>query len=200
MKKKLLPTVLLVFFGLTVFSQQENLKEVLSVANVGYINCLELIPKGQEKDYGFNNREEFTIAKIGKPYITATLNKEFFSDTILSSKNYIAYTEEWRIPISVNGEYRTLMRVIKMNGKWEVSGLGGAVLAKELGEFEKSHQYENEYGIIFRVYQMVSDFILINKNIYPLQSAKTALLEIEKKKEMYSLSEGLLLIKQHIKH
>lgn len=197
--RKFLSTIFLVLLGLNIFSQENNLKEVLQVANNGYAKCLELIPAGQESKYGFNNRGEFSLAKIEKPYQTATLNKDFFSDSLISSsKNYISFTDEWRIPVSINGEYRTLLRVVKINGKWELSGLGGSELAKELQEFEKIHPIEKEYGILFRVYQMTSDFILSDEKIYPLLSAKTALND-EKKKEMYSINEALSLIKQSIK-
>ena len=197
----------MIFSSLLVFAQGDNLKDVLAVANAGYKDCLEKIPNGQEVSWGFNNRDEFTIAKVGKPYQTVTLNKGFFNDTILSENNYLVFNDEWRVPIMVNGEYRTLLRVIRIKGKWEVTGLGANVLAKELGKFENEHPSVKQYGMILRVYQMVSDFILLPidnsssiMNIYPLASAKTALSEKENGKTFYSLSEALLLIKQHIKH
>ena len=188
MKKLLIILLCLPMIG---FGQ---LSIVQQVANEQLMDYLIKIPFGQEKMFGFNNREEFFQAKIGNPYEVFTLSKEFFDDTnIKRDKSYIVSTGNWRVPIIVDNEYNALLTVSKENNKWSVVKIGAKGLANELEGFEQNHLSINIRNIL-RVFQIKGDFILTSNNkLYPLTSASNALL-IDRNTS-YSTYEILTLIK-----
>jgi hypothetical protein len=200
--------LVMLFAAIGVCAQEENLQVIIDTAKSGYMGYLDKIPVGQESFYGFNNRDEFAVARIGKPYKIYTLSQDFFNDASLSeSKDYLIPTYEWRIPITVNGEYRILLTVAKMNNLYQVVGIGGSGLAKELGEFENKYPSTNQEGQLLRVYQLECDFILSSSgnplsavNVYPMTSAKMTLDKSDNKmsSSLYSLPQVLLFIKTKI--
>jgi hypothetical protein len=200
MKPKLFLVILISFSSLFSYAQGDKVKIFLDAASAGFKEYLEKIPNGQEPFYGFNNRNEFALAKIGKPYQIFTLSKDFFADTNLSDKeNYLVATEEWRVSINVNGESRILLTVAKMNGVYQTVGIGASALAKELGEFEKKYSSPNLEGKLLRVYQLECDlFITSAFKVYPLTSAQIALGKTNKNMSSYSLLQALLVIKNNI--
>ena len=208
MKTKFLLILSLTLCVGNIFAQfDNNVKDILAAANSGYANYIEKIPKGDELKYGFKDRNEFALAKIGKPYQIFTLNKEFFSDSILANKNYITSSNEWRISINVNNEPRVLITVAKMNGVWKVVGIGASGLANELGEFEKLYRSPNQWGMILRVYQMKCDFYVtssdnysINFKVFPLTSAKMILNKTNKVYSFFTLPQLLSFVKNEIKN
>ncbi|ESU21434.1 hypothetical protein FEDK69T_25010 [Flavobacterium enshiense DK69] len=131
--------------------------------------ALNLIPVGQEKNFGFNTREEFAESKIGVPLLVTKIN----SDGKLSIQN------EWRIPVVVNNEYRLLFTVIKnTNGEFEIVDLGGSSLAKEISTIVINGKNPD---VLLRSYAFKIDFLSVNELItasglqnciIPLQSAK----------------------------
>jgi hypothetical protein len=206
--KKLFAILIMLFAAIVIRAQEENVQEIIDTANSGYMSYLELIPTGQESFYGFKSRDEFAMTKIGKPYQIFTLSQDFFSDASLAdSKNYLVPTKEWRIPVMVNGENRTLVTVAIMNGKYAVVGIGGTGLSKELEELEKNYPTANQEGKLLRVYQLECDFLLLPSdksssdiNAYPMTSAKMAFYKADNKMTapFYSLFQTLLLIKNNI--
>jgi len=205
MARKLFLFIPFILSGISTIGQvnNDNVQEILLTAKNGLTFYLEKIPQGKESLYGFNNRNEFKIAVLGKPYQMSTLNREFFIDSNLSpNKNYLVSSGEYCIPISVNGEYRVLLTVAIMNGEWKTVGLGAVGIAIELNEFEKKYPSTNKSGIILRVYQLVSDFILskeISSSVlkaYPLLTAKLAFGKTNDNNSYYLFNDLLPLIKQ----
>ena len=131
--------------------------------------ALNLIPVGQEKNFGFTTREEFADSKLGVPLLVTKIK----SDGELSMQN------EWRVPVVVNNEYRVLLTVIKnANGEFEIVDLGGSSLAKEFNTITINGKRPN---ILLRSYDFKIDFLSVNELInapglqnciVPLQSAK----------------------------
>ena len=119
---KLILTIFITLIVLYTFAQNDSItvKEIIKVGNAGMKNYLEKIPVGNESLYGFNNRYEFENAVLSKPYQVVTVNKEFFNDNDITDKNYLMPTNEWRVPITLNGEYRVLLTVAKMNGELKI--------------------------------------------------------------------------------
>lgn len=154
-------------------------EEVIKAAKAGLAERLEIIPKGEELLWGFNNRAEFALATIGRPYQMYTLNQKFYSVSMLLEKeNYITPNGIWRVPVVVDGEYRTFLSVSEDNGVWRASGIGGAELAREIAIFEKSSivKEDTESGILLRVFKISSDFIVFSSNngvlkAYPVTTA-----------------------------
>ena len=189
MKKLLLILLCLPMIG---FGQQ---KIITQVAYEQLDEYLKKIPIGNEKMFGFNNREEFSKSKIGSPYEVFTLSSDFFDCRRLQrDSNYIVSTENWRVPILVDSKYKALLTVSKQDNKWIIVSIGAKGLANELDIFEQNHSYLSNRRIL-RVFHLKGDFILTSQNtIYPLLSASNGLL-IDYN-QSYPIYEILNLIKK----
>ena len=196
--KKLLLTLLCL--PIIVFGQQANqTKIVKNTANIQLDDYLNKIPVGKEKLFGFNDRDEFMEAEIGNAYEVFTVNTKFFeAENLAIEDSYITTTNNWRVVILVNNEYRALLTVSKENNEWQVVKLGAKGLANELNDFSQEHpQLINSK--ILRVFQLKADFIVTSQNIiYPLTSGKKGLLIDNPKDSNYSIHDILLLIKKYI--
>ncbi len=207
MKKKCLLLGLIMLCSSVSFGQMDMVKEVTDAAEKGYQAYLEKIPDGQESHYGFNNQEEFARVKTGKPYQIIILKKEFFTDPELTGEDCLQPLNEWRVPLMVDHENRAFLTVARIKGSYKAVGLGAAGLAREVGEFEKTHPSKNQYGKILRVYKMTSDFVLLpdeanpaSPTLFPLKSAKNSLNEKGESAASYKLNQGLQLIRKHVKN
>ncbi len=207
MKTMLIFLMTILFHSFFAYGQMDVWKDVVTAAEKEYAAYLEKIPANKELLYGFNNRDEFNKVKLGKPYQLLTLNEEFFSDPVLTDKNYLSPSGDWRIPLIIDSEYRALLTVAQIDGNWKIVGLGAASLAKELDAFEKDHPSNLPYGKIFRVYQSVSDFMLLpskddplSLDVIPLNSAINSLAENGKSFSSLKLKRALPLIKENIKN
>ncbi|MCX6258479.1 MAG: hypothetical protein NTW49_11385 [Bacteroidia bacterium] len=183
------------------FSQTDVVRDVIAASQAGLTGYLEKIPAGSESDYGFRNRDEFSLVKIGKAYRVCTLTKEFYSEKALSGENYLAVTDEWRVSITVNEEARVLLIVAKVNSHWKAVGIGAAIFAKELGEYEGKYSSPASDSKILRVYLPECDFFITSSEnspgemkVYPLKSARLAIGNMAEK-PYYTLHEVLDYLK-----
>jgi len=114
------------------------------------IGILEMIPEGEEGKYGFNNREEFKNAGLGVLY------QEYSLETGQP-------TGYWRIPVTVDGEYRVILRYRKDTaGKWVWHGVSGTEIARDLAILESNCEKHPATAIFIRDYELMCDFILFN--------------------------------------
>jgi hypothetical protein len=152
-------------------SNPPGIEDMYTFANNQLPSILAFIPVDREHDYGFLNREEFHRASLGIPYQEYSLDSEL-------------PTGYWRIPVTVDGENRALLRLIKDNGKWTFSGFGAAILANELGYFERSFGVTGPVsGRIVRDFKMQCDYVQFNQEtgaklaglLYPMESASRVL-------------------------
>ena len=147
------------------FSQNSNHSELANIDKFVQDNInliLEKIPSSQITEFGFQSTEEYTIAKPAKAL--------YF--LIYEDKREINI---WRVPITVNGEYRALLNISENNGELKIADFGANLLAREIQQTIISHQNLNFEGLL-RSYQKGSDFMIaINENgekVYiPLNSA-----------------------------
>ena len=186
-------------------NREKMIKEVMNELQV----WLQKIPGGNESGYGFTNRDEFSLATLGKPYEVFTLTNDFFNEEIQPGKNYLETTGEWRIPVMVNQENRAVITIFKKDNKWKTVELGARVLARELQEFERYPEFTKNNGLrILRVYQLQSDFLFADDpslspgkiTVFPMHSAFLNIAKIrEGKKNKIVLNELLPYIKESIK-
>lgn len=164
---------------------------------------LQKIPPGQENLYGFNNRDEFSFSELGNPYAVYTLSSDFFNQ--IESENFLEPTGEWRVPVVVNNQYRALLTVIRENGNWKIVDLGASLLARELQKINQAQKSGNDDLKILRVFQLQSDFLLLDDaalpaseiHVIPLHSAYLNLEELNSdKRETYKLSDMLSIIRE----
>lgn len=136
-------------------SASNNSKLVQQAAEKQAASFLNLIPLGQEKEYGFDNRGDFSSVEIGDPYQT------YF---VIKDGNSLSFqeTQLWRVPLVVNGNAVALLTVTVKNNLAEAVDFGAARLAQKLQEFEENHMGENNDRIIIRNTLLATDFIAPN--------------------------------------
>ncbi len=206
MSKFILLFSLLILAGFSISLPDEKEDRVIKIAQDNLTTSLAKIPEGQEKLYGFTNREEFRTSSIGKPYRVITFSNDYYNEETLSDKNYILIQNEWRVPVTVDGKNRLLFTVSQQDTTLEVVDLGGAVLAKELQEKDNNVLSGSHY--LLRIYPLTIDFLvevtpggsLANATYIPLTSAAIAINSLnEKRISKLTLPEVLYIVKQQLK-
>ena len=197
MKKNLLLLFILCLVVAESPAQKVNRHKMMKETMNELQSWLNKIPGGNESNYGFSNRDEFSLATLGKPYQVFTLSDDFFKEEIQPGKSYLKATGEWRIPVMVNQENRVLITVFKKNNHWKIVELGGRVLSHELQEFEQYPELSKAKFIrLLRIYQLQSDFLFTGDPslssgeiiLYPMHSA---LMNIARIKESSKIKTGL---------
>ena len=172
MKTKTFYLFLVVFFALKLSAQNDN--QVLLIKEAAAAKAmyfLDLIPVGSENDYGFGSRSEFSKIKIEEPcqtyYVSVRNNQlEFFSGN------------EWRVPVSVDGAYKTLLTVRISQGKAEVVGLGGSLLARNIQKSETILPDKTNERVLIRNTYTEKYFITANFTVLCGQSRGNGFIEI----------------------
>ncbi len=136
--------ILALMFSTNVFAQSQapnNLvKEAASLKALSFLN---LIPDGRERDYGFAARGDFSRIKIEEPYET------FY---VRNKDNQLSFVagNEWRVPVSVDGQYISMLTVVINNNKAEVVDFGGNILSGKIQEYEKLFPGEKGQRVLIR--------------------------------------------------
>jgi hypothetical protein len=148
--------LLFLFISASLFAQNKNEDfQVKQQASLNALSFLNLIPEGRENDYGFNSRNDFSKIKIEEPY------KCYF----LSYKNnelVFIPINQWRVPISVNGNYVALLTVAFNNGNPEVVDFGGKLLANKIQEFEHLFPNQESQHVFIRNTFVKQDYLTHN--------------------------------------
>ncbi len=168
---------ILSFFCAAAFGQSDNrvsIEKMYAFALKELPQILEFMPLNNEDRYGFNNRDEFKRARLGIPY-----------------QEYSMQTEEptgyWRVPVTVDGENRALLRLTRVDGEWKFAGFGGAGLAMELGALEREEgRAKPSGGRIIRDFEMSCDYVQFDRApgskpeglVIPMESAARVLLDL----------------------
>ena len=184
LNKKIIFLILVFFFSIQLIAQNNNLlvKEEASIKALSFLN---LIPEGKEKDYGFNNRSDFSKIKIEEPYQTYY---------VANKNNKLMFIEgnEWRVPLSVDGHYVALLTVQFNLGKVEVVDFGGKILAQKLQEFETMYGKKTMFLVIIRNTFIKSDYITTNFTSICSQNRSTDGIEVNtiSSETIYQLNAG----------
>ncbi|MDP4117288.1 MAG: hypothetical protein Q8903_14225 [Bacteroidota bacterium] len=133
---------------------------VLTEAKENLSKFLNYIPDGYESFYGFNSRDDFKDAQVTAPIQIYTLSLDFLSSDLSKFTDYILPTNDWKIPVVVNGSAKSFLQVTKFNNSFKAVDLGGAVLASEIFDQLKFYNEKNDI-YLFRLYQIASDLLLI---------------------------------------
>ncbi|MEO8761825.1 MAG: hypothetical protein ABI388_10210 [Bacteroidia bacterium] len=152
--------LLLVLFIVSAKLFAQNNKTALLVkeeASLKITSFLNLIPEGRENEYGFANRSDFSNVKIEEPYQIYYVS--------LTNDKLIFNPAGWRVPVSVNNKYVTLLTVQFTNGKAEAVDFGGNVLAQKIEEFEKLNPTNANQRVIIRNTFLKHDYITTNYSL-----------------------------------
>jgi len=150
---------------------------------------LQKIPVGNESLYGFSDRSEFALARLGNPIEVFTVD---FTD-LQNYKNVnleLVSTHEWRVPVIVNGRCRVLLTVVE-SPVGKIVDLGGKVLATEIDQKAKVLGEKTSDLKLVRFFQVHSDFLLTmdagltadQLELIPMNSALVNLPELASLKE-----------------
>ena len=140
---------------------------------------LSRIPQGQEQRYGFDSRQQFDASEVGSAYRMLTI-QPFTS----RQQPVVVELSEWRVPVVVQGTYRSLLTVANTGKGLQVVEVGAAALCTELGSLEAlASTLPGSVRAIVRVYQLQSDFLAVLSAqdayraawYYPMQSACASL-------------------------
>jgi len=100
--------------------------------------------------------EELAVAQLGSPYHVfgmtnaGSINQEIFDG------------EEWDYPVTVNNNYRFMLKVAKMNGEWQAVAIT-AGLASWLQAEEMSHpSLDFKAKGLVRIYEHDSHIVMLN--------------------------------------
>jgi hypothetical protein len=155
---------------------------VTKTAAQSLMTWLAKIPAGQERNYGFADRQEFEQAAVGQPVRMATIDPQSILAEANPDYKLVKEMKVWRVPVLVKGDYRALLTVARVEGSYHTVEIGAAGLAGELGHFAQAGigKQANDRTYILRIFQLRSDFILVapaeaeleDGEIYPMQSAR----------------------------
>lgn len=191
---------LLIILNVSVVIAQDDevsIEQVVEAANQALPGILDLIPVGREEDYGFKDRKEFEIATTGIPLLVYTFSNDFLGNSEFNEEESLLFTNQWRVPVIVNGGHKALLTVEYYDGKLKVVDFGAGVLAKELGSFKIVKSSANR-RILLRCYKKKCDFFISKdrskkmseSKIRPLHSAKQLIKRKRKSSEdSYTLKE-----------
>jgi hypothetical protein len=186
MNRKTYYLLLVFFISARLIAQNNNadllVKEQASLKALSFVN---LIPEGKEKDYGFNNRSDFSKIKIEEPYQTYYVSDKYNELTFISGN-------EWRVPVSVDGHYVALLTVQINNGNAEVVDFGANVLAQKIQEFEKLFPDEASQRVIIRNTFLKRDYITTNlSSLYNQNKGKDCMeINTSSLQPVYQLNAG----------
>ena len=146
---------------------------------------LKDLPGEELNLYGFRSQSEFLRADVGTPMEIVTLPPEVLR-AAAATPDAVFPTPypagEWYVPIVVDGHYRALLSVGRIDGAWKVFGLSAAPLAKELDGMRG--QMQNMSGgqgnpKLLRLFVAQADFLYTSPEqggyLVPLKSARNAL-------------------------
>ena len=140
---------------------------VLSIARSSYKRFLNKIPPGYESRYGFVHRDEFTRTTVGKPLRVYTAYPDSRKEETGIPVKWPYLLNEWRVPLLVDGEFRSLLTIVETDGVLKAVDLGAAKLAREIGTFNRNNPDGSK--ALFRLDRLKCDFILIKKSNAPIQ-------------------------------
>jgi hypothetical protein len=186
MNKKIYFLLLVFFISLRLSAQDINTTLLVrEEASFKALSFLNLIPEGREKDYGFNTRSDFSIIKIEEPYQTYYVSYQ-------NNKLVFFPGNEWRVPVSVQGHYVTLLTVQINKGKAEAVDFGGNVLAQKIQEFETLNPDKASQRFMIRNTFLERDYITTNFTSLCNQQKVDVFVEINTTslQPIYQLNEG----------
>lgn len=187
MKMKLLPLILAMIATMNLFAQQPGQNNIVKEeASKNAITFLNLIPEGRENEYGFDGRNDFSNIKIEEPYQTFYIRNQGDPFTLVAGN-------EWRVPLSVDGKYKTLLTVRFNENKPEVVDLGGVLLSKKLQEFEHHYPVVAGRKTIIRNTFLGQDFLTgdFSSICTPAETEGLFTLNTNGTGQIYKISQGL---------
>ncbi len=145
---------------------------------------LNRIPAGRERQFGFDNREQFARILPGPPFTVCSIGPDQVLGETVDGRD-IQVLNEFRVPLIADGRARALLTIEPVEGGYRATDLGAATLAGELDQTLRDQGFNidsTRQGSILRLYQVRSDFLIPEVagpgeeiRVIPLKSARIAL-------------------------
>ena len=180
-------------FGGAPTSETGDQAAVLKAARQGLPLFLKELPDDQRPNFGMFKPEDIFKAEPGLPFPVYTLDpkdlRALSAPRTLGS--ILKETGDWYVPVLVDREWRLLLTVSRMEGKWQAVGISEAGLAAEIGMFQarwpglaEAAAVPRDTGMKFlRVFQASADFMYVlapgREFLWPFQSGLRALEIVE---------------------
>jgi hypothetical protein len=160
--------------------------QVLKAAKTQVKAYLDLIPEGRESEYGFHDRKELKRVRLEKPYRMYSVEED----------GELRFLDYWRVPVCVGEDFRALLEVKQAGDRYEVFGIGAAVLATELDHLERKTQGKNRASTIqrksiLRSYSKKADFVVFDDDVSDRGRHRTIQAHALKAGKMFLQDKGL---------
>jgi len=200
--------VILVAAALCSFRFQEtHLKDmqVMKAAEGQMEVYLDKIKPGKERDYGFVPQDDLNYCTVARPYRLLEFRKDFYTNPTDENEDYIVIRNEWRVPVVIKGQHKSLLTVRGNPGNYSVEGLGDPDLARELQKISRDYSDSEEFYIL-TIYPLLAEFFVhegdnsfANAEFIPLASAVQAIPRVRKSnKPTYTLQEVQQMVKEAV--
>ncbi len=155
--------------------------DVLKAATEGLQPYVNKIPAGEKALYGFGAGDDLGAASLGTPFLVQTITpaalEKFQAGTAVAA--VMSPTTMWYFPVLVAGQYRAILVVDQLDGRWQAVSLGYAGLAKELGAFVRQWPAEKGYHpVLITVFQARQHLVTVPEkdafNLTRLSAGSTA--------------------------
>lgn len=186
MNKKAIYLLLFLFIAVRLNAQNDSINLLVrQEASLNVLSFLNLIPEGRERDYGFDSRSDFSQIKIEDPVQT------YFVSSMNNKLTFIS-ANEWRVPISVDGNFVSLLTVQMNNGNPEIVDFGGNKLAQKIQEFKKLYSGEAAHCVMIRNTFLNRDYVTLDFSSLYSQNDSSGLLDINVNSlnPIYQINEG----------
>jgi hypothetical protein len=124
----------------------------------GFTEYIEKIPEGHESYFGFNERSEFKIAKLGRPYNIYVINYEALE---IESEALIE-TNLWYVPVFINEEIRCFLKVRVEDPEFRVVGIGLKEVAYDVNHFEQMEKNIGETNNAMIIDEMSNIYVMLS--------------------------------------
>ena len=160
--------------GISIMAQgslSDNLELVKKVSERDVHYFLNLIPQGQEMEYGFNSRSDFDKVEIGEAYEVYFVKRAQGEVTLMESNTY-------RVPLLVNGQAVALLSVVSNEKETKVVDFGAVKLARTLQALSKKAGNAVDKVLIRNTY-LSKDYLVDDFNALATKNASGELVIIE---------------------
>lgn len=149
-------------------------RDAVAAARAGLPRFLAALPADGLPGYGFAGPAELQRAALGAPYRVWTND---------AAGSALAATSEWRFPVIVDGVFRALLTVAKVDGAYLAVDFGAAQLSRELGGVERDRAVApGARRVLLRLPAVQSDLVAFppagatveDARFEPLASARAA--------------------------
>jgi len=168
--------------------------EVVDAANKGLPGFLQTITS-KKANYGFKSSDQnFVLAEPFELHMITPKALSCFKPGDTVSK-IVSKTGIWLFPVLVNGEYRSILTVDKMNNSWKAVSLGRAPLARKLQLIRQTWPISKGYHPqLIVVYQATKYFF----HVPEVDSTNITLISSKENKNLENLNSTVGKLNQQV--